>query len=200
MILGHCDRTDLARAMARRRTCRRANRNRPRGPVCRARERGLAFVAALQHLPGTQRCVDPARRVGFPSAEVARILDTTPTAVNSAPACSQGCPGRMPEKTQRAELDAIGKDGQRELVDAFMTAWERADVAALVELLALDMNSPCHPCPLGSMAVTTSVVSSPSGCSPDHGGSWSSARTVSRPSPGTGEIRATGIGSSVSTC
>ena len=53
----------------------------------------------------------------------------------------------MPEKTQRAELDAIGKDGQRELVDAFMTAWERADVAALVELLALDARFTMPPLP-----------------------------------------------------
>jgi hypothetical protein len=45
---------------------------------------------------------------------------------------------RVPEKTQQAELDALGTNGSRELVDAFMTAWERADVAALVDLLAKD--------------------------------------------------------------
>ena len=53
----------------------------------------------------------------------------------------------MPEKTQQAELDAIGKDGQRELVDAFMSAWERADVAALVELLAKDARFTMPPLP-----------------------------------------------------
>jgi ketosteroid isomerase-like protein len=45
---------------------------------------------------------------------------------------------RVPEKTQQAELDAIGTNGQRELVDAFMRAWERADVGALVDLLTED--------------------------------------------------------------
>jgi hypothetical protein len=42
---------------------------------------------------------------------------------------------RVPEKTQQAELDALGRNGSRNLVDAFMRAWERADVATLVDLL-----------------------------------------------------------------
>ena len=54
---------------------------------------------------------------------------------------------RLPEKTQQAELAAIGTKGQRELVDAFMRAWERADVAALVELLAEDARFTMPPLP-----------------------------------------------------
>jgi hypothetical protein len=109
----------------------------------------LAFVAALQHLPGTQRAVLILRDVlEFRSAEVARILDTTPTAVNSAlQRARRAVRERMPKMTQQAELDAIGQDGQRELVDEFMRAWERADVAALVELLAVAARFTMPPLP-----------------------------------------------------
>jgi ketosteroid isomerase-like protein len=54
---------------------------------------------------------------------------------------------RVPEKTQQAELDAMGTNGSRELVDAFMRAWERADVAALVDLLAKDARFTMPPLP-----------------------------------------------------
>jgi RNA polymerase sigma-70 factor (ECF subfamily) len=109
----------------------------------------LAFVAALQHLPGIQRAVLILREVlEFPSAEVARILETTPSAVNSAlQRARKAVRERVPEKTQQAELVSIGKDGQRELVDAFVSAWERADVAALVELLAEDAQFTMPPLP-----------------------------------------------------
>jgi RNA polymerase sigma-70 factor (ECF subfamily) len=100
----------------------------------------LAFVAALQHLPATQRAVLILREVlGFSAAEVAGILETTPAAVNSAlQRARKAVDRRLPRPAQQAELDALGADGRRQLVDAFVTAWERADVAALLDLLAED--------------------------------------------------------------
>jgi len=109
----------------------------------------LAFVAALQHLPGTQRAVLILREVlEFSAAEVARILDTTPAAVNSAlQRARKTVDRRVPATTQQAELDALGADGRRELVDAFVTAWERADVPALIDLLAEDARFTMPPLP-----------------------------------------------------
>jgi RNA polymerase sigma-70 factor (TIGR02960 family) len=109
----------------------------------------LAFVAALQHLPGTQRAVLILREVlDFSAAEVARMLDTTPASVNSAlQRARQTVDQRVPATTQAAELDALGEDGQRRLVEAFVGAWERADLPALLELLAEDARFTMPPLP-----------------------------------------------------
>jgi RNA polymerase sigma-70 factor (ECF subfamily) len=109
----------------------------------------LAFVAALQHLPGTQRAVLILRDVlEFSAAEVARILDTSSAAVNSAlQRARKAVDERMPPTTQRAELESLGPDGRQEIVDAFVDAWERADVAAILELLAEDARFTMPPLP-----------------------------------------------------
>jgi RNA polymerase sigma-70 factor (TIGR02960 family) len=109
----------------------------------------LAFVAALQHLPSTQRAVLILREVlEYSAAEVARILDTTPAAVNSALQRSRkAVQERVPAVTQQAEMAALGDGGQRELVDAFVAAWERADVDAIVSLLAEDARFTMPPLP-----------------------------------------------------
>jgi RNA polymerase sigma-70 factor (TIGR02960 family) len=109
----------------------------------------LAFVAALQHLPATQRAVLILREVlEFSAAETARILDTTPASVNSAlQRARKAVDRRVPRTSQQAELRALGDAGQRELVDAFVAAWERADVAAILELLAEDARFTMPPLP-----------------------------------------------------
>jgi RNA polymerase sigma-70 factor (TIGR02960 family) len=109
----------------------------------------LAFVAALQHLPGTQRAVLLLREVlGFSAAEVAGILDTSPASVNSALQRARATVARrVPPRTQQAELAALGPEGRRRLVDAFVTAWERADVPALLDLLAADARFTMPPLP-----------------------------------------------------
>lgn len=86
--------------------------------------------------------------LGFPAAEAARILDTTEASVNSAlQRARKTVDQRMPAASQQTELDALGHDGRRELVDAFVTAWERADIPALLNLLAHDARFTMPPLP-----------------------------------------------------
>jgi RNA polymerase sigma-70 factor (TIGR02960 family) len=109
----------------------------------------LAFVAALQHLPSTQRAVLILREVlDYSALEVAQILETTPAAVNSAlQRARKAVAERVPPVSQQAELAALGANGQRELVDAFVSAFERADIDALVTLLADDARFTMPPLP-----------------------------------------------------
>ena len=109
----------------------------------------LAFVAALQHLPATQRAVLILREVlEFSATEVAAILETTTAAVNSAlQRARKLVEERVPAPSQQDELAAMGAGGRRDLVQAFVTAWERADVRGLLDLLAEDARFTMPPLP-----------------------------------------------------
>jgi RNA polymerase sigma-70 factor, ECF subfamily len=100
----------------------------------------LAFIAALQHLPGTQRAVLILREVlGFSAAEVAELLDTTVAAVNSAlQRARKAVADRLPERSQQATLRTLGDERIREIVEGYVAAWERGDTGAIVSMLAED--------------------------------------------------------------
>jgi RNA polymerase sigma-70 factor, ECF subfamily len=115
-------------------------RSTPNDPALSAVERSrlrLALVAAMQLLPARPRAVLILREVLDVSAdEVAEMLDMTPAAVNSA------------LQRARRRLDAAGIDpdtmsepekSQRTVVDRYVAAFERADVAGLTRLLTDDV-------------------------------------------------------------
>src|SRR5918912_2536447 len=66
----------------------------------------LAFIAALQHLPATQRAVLILRDVlGFSGAEAAAALETTPASIYSAlQRAHKSVDERLPEHSQQANL------------------------------------------------------------------------------------------------
>jgi RNA polymerase sigma-70 factor (ECF subfamily) len=95
----------------------------------------LAFIAALQHLAPRQRAVLILRDVlRWRAAEVATLLETSADAVNSA------------LRRARAALAYIDRDtapsrpstGDREVLAAYIDAFERNDIDALVALLRDD--------------------------------------------------------------
>jgi RNA polymerase sigma-70 factor (ECF subfamily) len=100
----------------------------------------LAFVAAMQHLPANQRAVLILREVlGFSAREVAESLDTTVASVNSAlQRARKTVDHRLPEQSQQETLRSLGEERIRALVEAYVDAWERGDVDALLALLAED--------------------------------------------------------------
>jgi RNA polymerase sigma-70 factor, ECF subfamily len=100
----------------------------------------LAFIAALQHLPATQRAVLILREVlGFSAREVAEVLDTTTASVNSALQRARAAADRrLPEQSQQATLRTLGDERVRELVERYVDAWERGDVDGVVAMLAAD--------------------------------------------------------------
>ena len=100
----------------------------------------LAFIAALQHLPGTQRAALVLREVlGFSAQESAELLETTVASVNSAlQRARRTIDERLPEQSQQATLRALGDDRLREVVESYMDAMGRGDVEAVVAMLAED--------------------------------------------------------------
>jgi RNA polymerase sigma-70 factor (TIGR02960 family) len=109
----------------------------------------LAFVAALQELPASQRAVLVLRDVlAMPAAEVAEALDTSPAAVNSALQRARRTIGdRVGGPTQQATLRRLGDEGRRQLLQALVRAWQDHDVDSLVALLAEDARLTMPPFP-----------------------------------------------------
>jgi RNA polymerase sigma-70 factor (ECF subfamily) len=113
------------------------------GPEARYEQREsveLAFIAALQYLPPRQRAVLILRDVlGFSAREVAEALETTPVSVDSAlQRAHKTVDARLPEQSQQATLRSLDDTELRRVVDGFIDAWDRADVDAVVALLADD--------------------------------------------------------------
>jgi RNA polymerase sigma-70 factor, ECF subfamily len=116
----------------------------------------LAVATALQELPARQRAVLILRDVvQFSAAEVAELLETTPTAVNSAlQRARTHLADVAPSEDDVAEPDDADR---RALLDRYCAAFEKADLAALTELLQTDVRLEMPPLPVwfvGRDAVT----------------------------------------------
>lgn len=101
----------------------------------------LAFIAAVQHLPSNQRAALLLFEVlGFTVAEIADIMQTSATSVNSALARARRLvTQRVPGPSQQQVLRKVGDARVREIVSGYASALERGDADALVALLVKDV-------------------------------------------------------------
>jgi RNA polymerase sigma-70 factor (ECF subfamily) len=123
----------------------------PPGPEARYEQTeaiSLAFVTALQVLPPRQLAVLVLRDVlGFPANEVAEMLDTTVESVNSAlKRARAGLQERRPPE-DRAAPPAADSPAEEALVARFVSAYEAADLDAVVALLTDDVFVSMPPMP-----------------------------------------------------
>ncbi|MFI6319521.1 sigma-70 family RNA polymerase sigma factor [Nonomuraea sp. NPDC050556] len=123
----------------------------PDGPEARyerAESISLAFVTALQVLPPRQVAVLVLRDVlGFPASEVAETLDTTVESVNSAlKRARASLQRRLPR--DREPPPPAGSPVEEAIVARFVSAYESADLDALVALLTDDVFMSMPPMPL----------------------------------------------------
>jgi RNA polymerase sigma-70 factor (TIGR02960 family) len=118
--------------------------NVPLGPEARYERTesiSLAFVTALQVLPPRQLAVLILRDVlGFHANEVADMLDSTVESVNSALKRARASLQRgRPPSAESEPAPAHGSPSEDAIVAKFVSAWESADLDALVALLTDDV-------------------------------------------------------------
>lgn len=163
------------------------------GPDARYEQREaveLAFVAALQHLPGNQRAALLLFEVlGFSAAEIADTMKTSVASVNSALARARRVVAdKVPARTQQQTLRDLDDARLREIVTGFATALEQGDADALVSLLTADVTWSMPPMPhwyRGLDAVTDFAVAVPlTAC-----GSWRHIPTTANGQPAVAGYR-----------
>ena len=115
----------------------------PPGPEARYEQTeaiSLAFVTALQVLPPRQVADLVLRDVlGFHASEVAGMLETSVESVTSAlKRARASLERRQPPAAGHQPPPASGSPAEDAIVAKFVTAWESADIGALVALLTDD--------------------------------------------------------------
>jgi RNA polymerase sigma-70 factor (ECF subfamily) len=109
----------------------------------------LAFVAAVQYLPPSQRAVLLLREVAdFSAAETARLLGTSVASVTSALQRARvTMAARRPARSQQSALRQLGDQRARQLARRYADAIQRGDIDALVGLLTRDVTWSMPPAP-----------------------------------------------------
>lgn len=120
----------------------------PGSTLLRREHIGLAFVAMLQHLTGTQRAALLLCEVlGYSASETAAILETSVASINSAlqrarKTIETKSPGKHPVEKHQVDEKQLDR-----LLRAFVSAWEQRDVTTMLDLLTEDVRFTMPPLP-----------------------------------------------------
>lgn len=140
------------------------------GPEARYETRetiGLAFIAALQHLPPYQRAVLVLRDVhGYRAREVAEMLDVTEVSVNGSLQRARRTLDSAIAPDRRESAPAPASPAERDLVARFAAAFEAGDIAGVLALLSDDTLLTMPPAPLeyqGPVAIGRFLSTVPAG-------------------------------------
>jgi len=166
----------------------------------------LAYLAAIQYLPSKQRAILILRdALGWSAKETARLLDETVASVNSAlNRARTSMRKRLPR--QRLEwLAATPTSAEMSLLERYMDATDRADVAAMTALLSEEARLTMPPYPTwfrGRDDIATSLALATDPASPTYLGEFRTVATAANRQPavaayvrrpGDTEFRALGI-------
>jgi RNA polymerase sigma-70 factor (ECF subfamily) len=142
------------------------------GAVVVARETiELAFLAAIQHLPPRQRAVLILRDVvGWSAKDTASALGASVDSVNSALQRARATlRQRLPERRTEWTRASGPSEQERELLRRYLDAHERADAAALADLLREDARLTMPPLPTWYDGREAIVIASQKGFDPEFG-------------------------------
>ena len=123
----------------------------PAAIVDRRESVALAFVTALQLLPGSQRAVLILRDVlAWPARDVADLLGTSVAAVNSSLQRARATLAQARQGSGDAAIDGRRPAGEQErrVIDAFLRAWRDCDIPALAAILRDDATLTMPPEPV----------------------------------------------------
>ncbi len=133
----------------------------------------LAFLAALQVLPGRQRAALVGREVlGLTAAETASMLGTSVAAANSAVQRARETMRRhLPSHRSEWSAHEPSPD-ERRLLEAFIDAHERMDAAAVLAVAATDLRVTMPPNPMRIDGVDMLEPLLDRAFGPDRDGDW----------------------------
>src|SRR6202167_863912 len=125
----------------------------------------LAFIAAMQILtPGQRAALILHDVLAFSAAEIAEMLQSTPASVYSLlQRAHKVVQARLTQPSQQQTLSRLGDHELRGIVERYGSAWDRADIDALVRMLTDDAVVSMPPLPgrfCGAASITAFLATS----------------------------------------